>query len=169
MVLQGLTFTNNSEKLCNYIGHILHTQYQSYWKLCTEINHCMIFLWIVTKKKKVTPDIYAELFSQPRNLHGTKISYKSLMRGKISNFKHLLCISPVKLQHVSSVIHRIFFAIVDPSSCIPTTSRNNIQFLPAAIYTIQHLQYKKNTLSFSTESLLFHSFCYITSRTVVQN
>jgi hypothetical protein len=50
-VLQGLTFTNNSEKLCNYSKHILHTQNQSYWKLCTEINQCTMFLWIFTKKK----------------------------------------------------------------------------------------------------------------------
>jgi len=129
MVLQGLTFTN-SEKLRNYIGHILHTQNQSHWKLCTEINQCTMFLWIFTqkKKKKVTSDTYAELFSQPRNLHSTKISYKSPMRGKISNFKHFprQITTWRGMHHGSSIIHSIFSTIIDPSSCIPTTSRNNV-------------------------------------------
>ena len=40
--------------------------------------------------------------------------------------------------HGGSIITGFFSAIIDPSSCIPITSRNNVQLLPAAIYTMQH-------------------------------
>ena len=52
-----------------------------------------------------------------------------------------------------------FITIIDPSSCIPT-SRHNVQLLPAAVYTMQHLLCKNikffNKIITLSQLLLLH-------------
>jgi hypothetical protein len=52
MILQGLTFTNNSVKQCNYIGHILHTQNQSVTLETVYSNKSMYDIFVDILKKK---------------------------------------------------------------------------------------------------------------------